>query len=286
MLQEIITKVYANNFIIILFIGGIGDYIFFHNVFPDNKMSLANIIIFGILIIITYTKFVKCNFIGIKKSTFHNCLLLEVHFTFYNDYQRQNPMTKKNGLLKYLRELNDKGLLSDNALTLVEEKIDWVNLMEIYYQIYRRNIQLHQHAISNMNKSNLARTLRKSLLKTNLRGNQEEKNKIKQIYDSQIYSFFQNPNVQNQPKDVPLDTILENDNEEQYDNKDKLLDSYNNPFGLNLVMASNIMDKNIYNNISMSTSIKKRFNNKDINQNNQINNEKNNDNMIKTSISF
>ena len=72
MLDEIITKIYADYFIIILFIGGIGDYFFFNDIFPNNKMSLANIIIFGILIIIPYTKFITCNFVGIDKSDFHN----------------------------------------------------------------------------------------------------------------------------------------------------------------------------------------------------------------------
>ena len=37
MLDEIISKVYADHFIIILFIGSIGDYFFFHDIFPNNK---------------------------------------------------------------------------------------------------------------------------------------------------------------------------------------------------------------------------------------------------------
>ena len=143
MLDETIAKVYGENFIILIFIGAIGDYFFFHEIFPHNKMSLANIIIFGILIIIPYTKFINCNFVGFDKSEFYNYPLSDVYFTFYNDYQRQNPFTRKVGMLKYLTELKKNGYLSENAFKLAESYIENLNLMEIYYGITKGNIPIN-----------------------------------------------------------------------------------------------------------------------------------------------
>ena len=101
MLDEIIEKYYANYFIVVLFIGGIGDYIFLHNAFDTNAWTLINIILFGCLIIVPYTKFIKCNYVDANGYGERERDLSEVYFTFYNDYQRQNPLTKKLGLETY-----------------------------------------------------------------------------------------------------------------------------------------------------------------------------------------
>ena len=274
MLDEIITRIYANNFIVVLFIGGIGDYIFLHNTYPENKISLVNIILFGILIIIPFTKFMNCNYVGKKKSEFQNYPLSKIHCTLYNDYQRQNPLTKKYGLLNYLNELKNNDLLSDNAYKLAEDNIDKVNLMELYYRLSRRDIQMHQSAIANMNKSGLAQTLRKSLLGQSLKENQEEKKKTKEMFESQIYSVFGNQNFQKQSINEPLNTIYEeNENENQFNSKETLINTYNkNPFGITTGFSSLVKDDNICNDIPITTSKKQSINNEINNNNNIMNN--------------
>ena len=99
MLDEIIQKYYANYFIVVLFIGSIGDYIFLHNAFDTNAWTLINIILFGVLIIVPYTKFITCDFVDSESTGFRYKPLNDIYFTFYTDYQRENPLTKKLGLI-------------------------------------------------------------------------------------------------------------------------------------------------------------------------------------------
>ena len=110
MLDEIIEKYYANYFIVVLFIGSIGDYIFLHNAFHTNSWTIINIIVFGVLIIVPYTKCINCNYVDSQSNGIRERPLSDVYFTFYNDYQRQNPLTKKLGLENYLTELKKKDI--------------------------------------------------------------------------------------------------------------------------------------------------------------------------------
>lgn len=251
MLDETITKVYADYFIIILFIAGIGDYFFFHDVFPspDNRWSLVNIIVFGILIIVPYTKFIKCNFVGIEKSEKYNYLLSEVIFTFYSDYQRQNPLTKKAGLINYLTELNKNGYLSNKYFKLLQEHIENLNIMEIYYLISRGNIPIvHQSMMANTNNQSLiSKNSRQSLVAPNFKDNNKEKMKKQNFFNSQIMSIL-GSNVFKKieaPKDFPMDTIIEEDEERQTTNN-KLINAFNNPFGINIGLGPLPMNESIF----------------------------------------
>ena len=264
MLDEIITKVYADHFIIILFIGSIGDYFFFHDIFPNNKMSLANIIIFGILIIVPYTKFINCNFVGIDKSEYHNFPLSEVYFTFYNDYQRQNPFTKKVGLINYLTELKENGYLSNNAYLIAEENIENLNIMEIYYGISRGNIPIQTQSV--MANTNNNKYIRQSVVAPNIRDNKTEKAKKQRYFDSQILNMF-NSNLSKKiehPIDFPMDTIIEEE-DDKGETKDKLVNAFNNPLGINMGLGPLPMDENVYNSIPLGKSFSK-LESKDVNK--------------------
>ena len=201
MLDEIVSKTYADFFVVLLFIGGIGDYIFLHNVYDSKKWQLLNIILFGVLIIIPYTKFLDCNFVGIDKSKYHNQPLSSVYFTFYNDYQRQNPLTKKIGLLNYLAELKQYNYLSEKAYRIAEENIDQLNVMEIYYGTRKGNTTVQKKSYieiapktsilpnTNINKSILGRGLLKTTIKPEFSDNQEIKRQKREMLDSQIMNM-------------------------------------------------------------------------------------------------
>ena len=227
MLDEIITQVYADYFIVILFIGGIGDYFFLYDIYPspDNRWSLTNIILFGVLIIVPYTKCINCNFVGIEKSESQNYPLSDVYFTFYNDYQRQNPLTKKIGLINYLNELKKYGYLSDNAFKIAEDNIEKLNLMEIYYGISRYNLSSKRQSVivNNMKGSTFSTSMTKSLLgkglmkntiiKPELLDNPEEKQRKRMIFETQIYNMAQsiNKNSKNFSSINEANEDLEND---------------------------------------------------------------------------
>ena len=58
-------------------------------------------------------------------------------FWFGKDYQRENPVTKKEGVMFYLNKLRGCGLISDEDYDIAVckcEKGDDVNLMELYYK--------------------------------------------------------------------------------------------------------------------------------------------------------
>ncbi len=260
MLDEIITKVYADYFIVILFIGAVGDYFFFHEIFRNNKMSLATIIIFGILIIVPYTKFITCNFVGIDKSEYYNHNLSEI-FTYFNDYQSQNPLTKSIALLSYLKDLNKKGYLSDGAYKMAEENIEKINVMEMYYGISKGTFPIiHQSVLANANRSIAGRNIRESIVAPNIKDSQREILKKQKYFDSQIMSIFGSKAkaVIEGPANIPMDTIVEED--ENSNVKDQLINAYNNPLGINMGLGPLPIDHNIYKSVSIKKSMTKGTN--------------------------
>ena len=231
-LNENITYVYADYFIIILFIGGIGDYIFLHNIFENNKWALVNIIVFGVLIIIPYTKLLICDFSKINKSEEKKKKkpLSEVYFTFYTDYQRQNPLTKRIGLLNYLKELKKKDYLSKYAYDIAEKNIEQLNIMEIYYEMSTGRIPLigKSMMVNADSKSIIQNGINGSILKQGrgvfkstmimpkLTDNEEKKKLKKKLYDSQVINMFKSAKKM---KVKGKDTIDEDDDDEETEKK-------------------------------------------------------------------
>jgi hypothetical protein len=138
MLNDELCKSYINNFIVALFISGIGDYIFKYDVYKTKIWPLTNIILFGILTIIPYhyliDYFAKC-FINLKESNIHKKKLDEVYFSFFNDYERANPMTKREGIKNYLNGLKERGIISEKTYN---EK--YVNVFPRKNDLYNFNI--------------------------------------------------------------------------------------------------------------------------------------------------
>ena len=126
MLNEVICKFYLEYFIFGLWIYAIGDYIF--------TRSLYNTIIFSILAIIPYNKFISYYFdkkIVVNKKSIP---ISKVYFSFYNDYERQNPITKKEGLCKYIELLRKHNLISEKLKKIAIENVGNINIMEVYYK--------------------------------------------------------------------------------------------------------------------------------------------------------
>jgi hypothetical protein len=260
MLDEKICYFYADFFIVILFVGGIGDYIFLHDIYDKNVWSLINIIIFGVLIIIPYSKFFSCNFVGINKSQYKNFPLSKVYFTFYNDYQRQNPLTKRIGLLNYLSELKKEEYLSDYAYNIAQQNIEQLNLMEIYYGISRGNIPLaHQSMIANANNTSMVSlgNIRKSILgggmlkstvvKPEIADSAETRKMKRRIYDTQIINTFGKSIKPIKGGHSNITSINEDEEENnELETKDQLVEAYNNPLAINAGLGPLPLTQSIY----------------------------------------
>ena len=139
MLSSNLCEFYSNYFVVNFFMLGIGNYIFIRDNTENTLWAMVNINTFAILIIIPFSQILSCDFIGIKESQLKNTKNYEdEYFNFYNDYERANPMTKKEGMKHYIYKLRERGYINmiDKA---IYQSINNINLMEIYYKSKKNN---------------------------------------------------------------------------------------------------------------------------------------------------
>ena len=152
MLNSKICEFYSNYFIINFFMLCLGNYIFLRDNNKSNLWCISNLCIFGILMIIPYNQIFAFDFIGVKESDLKGDKIYEdFYFEFYNDYEKINPMTKKDAIKKFLDRLLQDRLISKEDYDTIFENIDKVNLMETYYKA-RKNFadSLLQKVFMNM----------------------------------------------------------------------------------------------------------------------------------------
>ena len=133
MLNEKLGKVYFNFSIFILLSFCFGNYIFMHDIIYWDSWHIINLVFFAILSILPYTKPITLYFNSNKSFEIDSKPINEVYFSFYNDYQRQNPFTKKEGMYFYITELKKKGYVSKFVYDILLKNIEKINVMEIYY---------------------------------------------------------------------------------------------------------------------------------------------------------
>ena len=133
MLNEKIGEFYFDFFIFVLLSYSIGNYIFLQGLFKNDSWAIVNIIFFGILTIIPYTKPISYHFNWSNDFDIDLNPINDIYFSFYNDYQRQNPFTKKEGLNFYVNELKNRGYISKFVYDILIKNIEKINVMEIYY---------------------------------------------------------------------------------------------------------------------------------------------------------
>jgi hypothetical protein len=141
MLNNNLFIFYVNNFIYLLFFYAVGDFIFLSDIYSNKGWSLANIIIFGILIIVPYQLVLNYDFFGFKESEINSLTFDEAYLEFYTDYERANPMTKKEGMKKYIEKLFEIGKIEKKAKDNFLKNIENINLMKVYYE-NRQNVNL------------------------------------------------------------------------------------------------------------------------------------------------
>ena len=135
MLNSKICEFYSNYFIINFFMLCVGDYIFIQEINKLNGWPIANLILFAILMIIPYNQILAFDFIGINESEIKKNQNYEAqYFTFYNDYEKINPMTKKEGIKHFLNKLTSNGIISKKDYDSILNNFENINLMETYYK--------------------------------------------------------------------------------------------------------------------------------------------------------
>ena len=269
MINEKICLFYAEYFVINLFFLNLGIYIFIKDIFSMEFLIIIFLVIFGILSIFPYTKLINCECLKVPKNIMLNETDYEdVYFSFYNDYQRQNPMTKIDGLKNYVTKLRLNGYISQKVYNFAYMNIDTINVMELYYKSrLNRNIVQSQIALSNYNNSSFRNSLRRTMKRKTI-GSKKEKKAIlgSAIYDEQLTHLLRQSIYQqkfgnklddlnkilsnkkiftssNNNMDMGMDKESGSNSKESEmksestlneKNKDYILNQYNNPFLLSI----------------------------------------------------
>ena len=134
MLNNTLFFFYVNNFVFFLFFLGVGDCIFLSKIYDVNGWSYANIIFLAILIIVPFQFFLNYDFIGFKESEINQLSFDDLFLDFYTDYERANPMTKKEGIKNYITQLYENNIINEKQKDSYLKNIEKINLMKAYYE--------------------------------------------------------------------------------------------------------------------------------------------------------
>ena len=123
MLNRQITEFYTNYFVLVFFVYGIGDYVFLRDTYENRTWSLVNIIIFGVLIIFPYHQMLTFDYLKFEESQIYEKDYDEKYTEFTNDYERANPMTEKEGKLRFLEAKKAKGEIKEEEFMKEKNEI-------------------------------------------------------------------------------------------------------------------------------------------------------------------
>ena len=158
MLNSRICEFYSNYFIVNFIILGIGNYIFILDNYKNKIWAIFNIFLFLFLLLIPYNQISRIDFIGVSESQIKSDVNYNnSFFKFCTDYERSNPMTKKEGMKNFLNNLKENGLINEIDHNSIFNNIDNINLMETYCKTRKNfNNYLIQMALVNIiNKEDL-----------------------------------------------------------------------------------------------------------------------------------
>ena len=134
MMNETICKFYVNFFEVNFFMLALGDFVFLKTNYDVNFWHYINLVVFFIFLILPYGQYLNFNLIGVNQSQIINKTYNDVYFTFYMDYERMNPFTKKIGTVNYLKRLKEKDYISEEEFIEKKKQIEKLSFMQIMAQ--------------------------------------------------------------------------------------------------------------------------------------------------------
>ena len=219
MLNSKLGKFYFNFFICILLSYCLGNYIFMEDIFISDSWRVANLLFFGILSIIPYTKPITYYFNKNNDFDLDSKPISDLYFSFYNDYQRQNPFTKKEGMYFYITELKNKGYISNFIYDILLKNIEKINVMEIYYDTCMKpTLTQTQTALARINNKFNMEDLKNSIKR--IFNEKEEKYEILNAKNKRVKSDYTKNYVYNKKSKFSSgETGSEENNNNNDDNK-------------------------------------------------------------------
>ena len=206
---------YLENFIIIIFFIGVGDYIFLSDVFDNKSWSLVNIIFLGILIVIPYNYFLNQDFIGFKESDINKITYDEAYLDDnFKDYERCNPFRIKEGFKNRTEKLYESVKIDKEKRDTMLKDNESTNPIDAYYlKRKERNYEKIKKSLALQEGTNLLKSIhpnQKNFLKLtsicssfiNINKNENPKT-----------TLIQNPGVNNNPNKEGNEILSINNNE-------------------------------------------------------------------------
>ena len=226
MLNEKLGEFHFNFFISIIVSYGIGNYFFTKGLFQKDFWPTIIIIIFCILSIIPYTKPITYYFNSNKDFDVNSKPINDIYFSFFNDYQRQNPFTKKEGMYFYIHELKNRGYISKFIYDILIKNVEKINVMEIYYNTTMNpNLKEIQRSLTRVNNKKFSMM--------------DLKKSITRIFNEKIKNANRKQNLESGQNYKSSDIETEKDSE-QKEEKNSKIDDVNN---INDYNDSNILNK-------------------------------------------
>jgi hypothetical protein len=187
--DENITKLYMENFTLIIFIFALSNYLFMSNEYIGSfKYELLNLILISSLVLVPYGYFIEM--FSINKTVNYN--YEEEYFEMGINYKMANPITKNKGFREYLDKLLEKGIINQQEHDEYLPKIITApsDILELYFQ---------KKYSKKTNKYNCFRSLPLNL-NTKTTDNQNRKSKVLTGLMDNIYkrsSFSKNQTYDN-----------------------------------------------------------------------------------------
>lgn len=136
MVNSKMCKFYVGNFKFALFIFNLGNYIFLSNTMYSLRWPLINVILFGIIGILPLSS-IKINLIGISEGQTNLSTYEDNYLQFSIDYEKQNPLTKKEGMIKYFKKEASKSVYRKKQLEKCIQNLQNEKTMDSYLKTSR-----------------------------------------------------------------------------------------------------------------------------------------------------
>ena len=135
LLNSRLCKYFINHFNIIVAVFCIGNYIFLRDFEKHCSInwSLINMILFIIIAFIPYHS-IKVNLIGTSEGEVTKGSYGDYEMMFPTDYEKQNPLTRKNGMIKYFKRLEQLDLIDRIQSQTLIDNIKRESTMDSYYK--------------------------------------------------------------------------------------------------------------------------------------------------------
>ena len=136
-LNSKLCKYFISHFNVAIALWAIGDYFFLRKAEKHySTFSLLNLILFIVIIFIPYHSF-RFNLLGFKEGEITKGSYEEYELIFATDYEKQNPLTKKEGMIKYITKLRDMNHIDKIQYQFLMNNINKESSMVNYYKTSR-----------------------------------------------------------------------------------------------------------------------------------------------------